>query len=69
MSTVTDAVVRAIGEMEATGTAGIGDIGNTDAAVLPRNVVRCTRPLPKQASPPPWPDAWMFAANRASALS
>jgi cytosine/adenosine deaminase-related metal-dependent hydrolase len=32
---VTDAVVRAIGGMEATGTAGVGDIGNTDAALLP----------------------------------
>ena len=26
---------RAIGQMEATGTAGVGDIGNTDVAVLP----------------------------------
>ncbi|AMY11192.1 Atrazine chlorohydrolase [Luteitalea pratensis] len=32
---VTAAVVRAIGQMEATGTAGVGDIGNTDVAVLP----------------------------------
>ena len=35
VSTITDAIVRAIAAMEATGTAGIGDIGNTDLAVLP----------------------------------
>ncbi len=35
VAAVTDAVVRAIGQMEATGTAGVGDIGNTDVAVLP----------------------------------
>ena len=35
VAAVTAAAVRAIGRMEATGTAGIGDIGNTDIAVLP----------------------------------
>lgn len=35
VAAVTDAVVRAIGQMEATGTAGVGDIGNTDVAVGP----------------------------------
>lgn len=33
--TVHDAVLAAIATMEATGTVGIGDIGNTDASVLP----------------------------------
>jgi cytosine/adenosine deaminase-related metal-dependent hydrolase len=35
VAAVADAVVGAIGQMEATGTAGVGDIGNTDVAVLP----------------------------------
>jgi cytosine/adenosine deaminase-related metal-dependent hydrolase len=35
VATVTEAVIRAIGQMEATGTAGVGDIGNTDVAALP----------------------------------
>jgi cytosine/adenosine deaminase-related metal-dependent hydrolase len=34
-SVVHDAVVRAIAAMEASGTAGVGDIGNTDAAIGP----------------------------------
>lgn len=32
---VRDAIAGAIGEMEATGTVAVGDIGNTDAAVVP----------------------------------
>ena len=35
VAAVSEAVVHAIGQMEATGTAGVGDIGNTDVAVLP----------------------------------
>jgi cytosine/adenosine deaminase-related metal-dependent hydrolase len=35
VSTVTGAASRAVAQMEATGTAGVGDIGNTDAAIEP----------------------------------
>ena len=35
VATVTAAIVEAIAAMEATGTAGVGDIGNTDAAIGP----------------------------------
>ena len=35
VTAISEAVGRAIVQMEATGTAGVGDIGNTDVAVLP----------------------------------